>query len=89
VKVGSLPGILLETDAAELAGRDPEILLDTLLAARLTLIGDAVEGVDTPQASRAAMKSCCSNFSRESFANFSACASAGSLGGALNLSDLL
>lgn len=78
--------MLLVTDAAELAGRDPQVLLDWLLAARLKLIGDAaVEGVDTPQASRAAMKSCCSNFSRESLANFSACTSAGSLGCALNL----
>jgi len=66
--------MLLDTEAAELDGRDPQVLPETLLAARLRLIGDAqVEGVEPPHACLPAMKSCCSNFSRESLASFSAC----------------
>ena len=33
--------MLLDTEAAELDGRDPQVLPETLLAARLRLIGDA------------------------------------------------
>jgi len=68
---------LLETEAAELAGREP---LDTLLVARLILAGDAVEGVDAPQASRPVMKSSCCSFSRVNLAIFSAWTRLGSLG---------
>jgi len=75
---------LLDTEAAELdvTGREPQVLLD----ARLILGWDAVDGVDAPapQASRPVMKSCCSNFSRDDFANRSACANPGSLSGGLS-----
>jgi len=65
--------MLLETEAAELAGREPQAL-DWQLVARL-IPGVAVEGVDPPHASRFPpnlMKSCCSNVSKDSFASFSA-----------------
>lgn len=82
----ALGSLLLDTDAAELCGRDPQaLLLAMLLEARLRFCGEArdaaVDGVEAPQASGPATKSCRSNFSSDSFASLSACEKLGSITG--------